>query len=183
LPVSNGGSGVTTLTGVAYGNGTSAFTAATGAQIASAIGSTAVTNATNATNATNVVSGGTINGFATGLTQANGTNNTQIATTAFVYNMGIGWGQTWQDVTSSRALSTTYTNSTGKPIMVNVFLANVGASSNSSLTVDGVLVSYANGDTTNGAAGATLSAIVPPSSVYSVSGSKTLTGGFWVELR
>ena len=53
LPVANGGTGATTLTGVVYGNGTSAFTAATGAQIATAIGATAVTNATNATNATN----------------------------------------------------------------------------------------------------------------------------------
>lgn len=48
-----GGTGVTTLTGLAYGNGTSAFTAATAAQVVSVIGSTAVTNATNATNATN----------------------------------------------------------------------------------------------------------------------------------
>lgn len=50
LAVSRGGIGVGTLTGVAYGNGTSAFTAATGSQIATAIGTTAVTNATNATN-------------------------------------------------------------------------------------------------------------------------------------
>lgn len=48
LPVTGGGTGATTLSGVAYGNGTSAFTAATGSQIASAIGSNAVTNATNA---------------------------------------------------------------------------------------------------------------------------------------
>lgn len=54
LAVSSGGTGVTTLTGLAYGNGTSAFTAATAAQIVSAISTTAVTNATNATNATNV---------------------------------------------------------------------------------------------------------------------------------
>lgn len=53
LNVSSGGTGVTTLTGVAYGNGTSPFTAATGSQIAAAIGSTYVTNATNATNAVN----------------------------------------------------------------------------------------------------------------------------------
>lgn len=52
LNVASGGTGVTTLTGVAYGNGTSPFTAATGSQIATAIGSTFVTNATNATNAT-----------------------------------------------------------------------------------------------------------------------------------
>jgi hypothetical protein len=54
LVVGNGGTGVATLTGLAYGNGTSAFTAATGAQIVTVIGSNAVTNATNATNTTNV---------------------------------------------------------------------------------------------------------------------------------
>lgn len=81
LAVANGGTGVTTLTGVAYGNGTSAFTAATGSQIASAIGSTAVTNATNATN---LVSGGTIASNVTATTQSLGTNNTTVATTAFV---------------------------------------------------------------------------------------------------
>jgi hypothetical protein len=50
LVPSNGGTGVSTLTGLAYGNGTSAFTAATGAEVVAVIGSTAVTNATNATN-------------------------------------------------------------------------------------------------------------------------------------
>ena len=54
LVVGNGGTGVATLTGLAYGNGTSAFTAATAAQIVAAISTTAVTNATNATNATNI---------------------------------------------------------------------------------------------------------------------------------
>lgn len=57
LPVANGGTGVTTLTGVVYGNGTSNMTAATGAQIATAIGANAVTNATNATTATNLAAG------------------------------------------------------------------------------------------------------------------------------
>lgn len=50
LLVGNGGTGVSTLTGIAYGNGTSAFTAATASQVVAVIGSTAVTNATNATN-------------------------------------------------------------------------------------------------------------------------------------
>jgi hypothetical protein len=54
LVVGNGGTGVATLTGLAYGNGTSAFTAATAAQVVAVIGSTVVTNATNATNAANV---------------------------------------------------------------------------------------------------------------------------------
>jgi len=88
LPVGNGGTGATTLSGVIYGNGTSAFTAATGSQIVSAIGSSAVTNATNAANvalttgsgATNYLvfaagtSGNQAEYVATGLTY-NATNN------------------------------------------------------------------------------------------------------------
>ena len=50
VAVANGGTGVATLTGIAYGNGTSAFTAATAAQVVSVINTTAVTNATNAVN-------------------------------------------------------------------------------------------------------------------------------------
>ena len=53
LSAANGGTGVGSLTGLAYGNGTSAFTAATAAQIVAAIGSTAVSTATNATQITN----------------------------------------------------------------------------------------------------------------------------------
>jgi hypothetical protein len=56
LAVGNGGTGVTTLSGIAFGNGTSAFTAATASEIVGAIGATAVTNATNATNATTAAS-------------------------------------------------------------------------------------------------------------------------------
>ena len=50
LNVSNGGTGVSTLSGLAYGNGTSPFTAATAAQVVAVIGSTAVANATTAVN-------------------------------------------------------------------------------------------------------------------------------------
>ena len=50
VTVAQGGTGIGTLTGLAYGNGTSAFTAATAAQVVAVIGTTAVTNATNAVN-------------------------------------------------------------------------------------------------------------------------------------
>jgi hypothetical protein len=69
-----GGTGVTTLTGLAYGNGTSAFTAASAAQVVAVIGSTAVTNATNATNSTNAT-----NATNTGIT-ADSTNATNYLT-------------------------------------------------------------------------------------------------------
>lgn len=32
----------------------------------------------------------------------------------------IGWGQTWQDVTGSRAVATSYQNTTSRPIMVSI---------------------------------------------------------------
>ena len=54
LQVSNGGTGVATLTGLAYGNGTSAMSAATAAQVVAVIGATAVANATSASNASTV---------------------------------------------------------------------------------------------------------------------------------
>jgi hypothetical protein len=59
-------------------------------------------------------------GIASATTATAGTNTTQLATTANVYASSLGWGQTWQDVTGSRAAGTTYTNSTGKPIFVSV---------------------------------------------------------------
>jgi hypothetical protein len=58
---------LTPLTGLLYGNSSSAVTAATAAQVVSVIGSTAVTNATNAVNVTGTV--GVANG-GTGLTTA-----------------------------------------------------------------------------------------------------------------
>jgi hypothetical protein len=45
LPVASGGTGVATLTGLAYGNGTSAFTASTAAQVVSTLSTTPVQNA------------------------------------------------------------------------------------------------------------------------------------------
>lgn len=186
LLVSNGGTGATSITSgsLVKGNGTNAFTAATSAEIATAIGSTAVTNATNATNstnATNVVSGGTIASNVTATTQSNGDNSTKVSTTAHVYGMGIGWGQTWQDMTSSRAIGTTYTNSTGKPIMVSIYCITTGASQIVTLTVGGVAVAKQQGDTTNGAAASSISAIIPSGTTYVLSGNRTLS--LWAELR
>jgi hypothetical protein len=71
LPVANGGTGVTTLTGLAYGNGTSAFTVATSAQIKTALGTLAIADGgTGATTAVAALAalgafpsaGGTISG-------------------------------------------------------------------------------------------------------------------------
>jgi hypothetical protein len=84
LVVGNGGTGVTTLSGLAYGNGTSAFTAATGAEVVAVIGSTAVTNATNAANLALSAGSGATN-YITYAATATG-NVPQFTTTGLTYN-------------------------------------------------------------------------------------------------
>lgn len=84
LPVTNGGIGVGTLTGLAYGNGTSAFTVATGAQVVAVIGSTAVTNATNATNLALTAGSGATN-YITFASSATG-NQPQYTSSGLTFN-------------------------------------------------------------------------------------------------
>jgi hypothetical protein len=66
ITVPYGGTGVTTLSGLVFGNGTSAMTAATAAQVVSVIGATFVTNATNATSATSATTSTNIAGGLSG---------------------------------------------------------------------------------------------------------------------
>lgn len=84
----------------------------------------------------------------------------------------LGYGQTWQDVTASRAVGTTYYNLTGRPISVNA----VSSASAWGLTINGVSL-------IPGATYASLISIVfqvPPGQSYSLS-SGTL--GKWLEMR
>jgi len=97
----------------------------------------------------------------------------------------IGVGQTWQNVLSSRAFATTYTNSTGKPILVNVSSQiSVTGTSNSNiyLDVDSIIVARAGGRN-NYNDYHFVSAIVPNGSSYRVStdGGDALV--YWAELR
>ncbi len=91
---------------------------------------------------------------------------------------GLGIGQTWQDVTGSRSASTTYTNSTGKPIMVNIRLATTTSTSSGTLTVGGVVIAIGSSDD-NYNPYQTICGIVPNGTNYSFSGNI----GSWVELR
>jgi hypothetical protein len=99
-----------------------------------------------------------------------------------VTTMGsIGYSQTWQNVVSSRAFSTTYYNTTGRPILVNVSagVANGGVT----LVINGITVAsittvagYSNTELMSG--------IVPPGGSYSVVPSgPSPTFGAWAELR
>ena len=85
----------------------------------------------------------------------------------------LGYSQTWQNVTGSRALTTTYYNTTGKPIGVSVVSSTAAGST---LTINGLAISQVtySGTTPNTAFG-----IVPPGGSYSV----TISIGSWFELR
>lgn len=95
VPASNGGTGVSTLTGVAYGNGTNAFTAATSTQLKSAIGTLAVGD--GGTGATSFTSGSLLRGNGTSaLSSASGSDiataigSTYVANATYATSSGNG---------------------------------------------------------------------------------------------
>lgn len=93
----------------------------------------------------------------------------------------LGYGQLWQSLTGSRSLSTTFTNTTGKPIAVHL-VATSTAVANIALTVNGVLLpGHSQGVAGNNM---THAAIVPPGATYSAvvtAGTPSLVN--WLELR
>ena len=97
------------------------------------------------------------------------------------YQNGIGTGQTWQNVKESRSFGVNYTNTTNKPILVNVsFLPSDAGFSENALYVDNIAVAkiWRNSHYNNGG---TLSAIVPVGSVYCLKGYWVIET--WTELR
>ena len=96
---------------------------------------------------------------------------------------GIGYGQAWQDVTSSRAFNTTYTNNTSKPIMVSIACTN-SAEVNYHAIVDGTIICSINDNPSHHAHTKGVF-IVPVNSTYSLSATpaNTPTALIWAELR
>jgi len=94
----------------------------------------------------------------------------------------VGYGQTWQLLTGSRAIGTTYYNTTGKPIMIAAIFANNSTNQDVGFTVNGVNIGFDRTTTANTAGGGSL--IVPPGATYvSYTSAGTLTLQTWNELR
>jgi len=93
----------------------------------------------------------------------------------------LGIGQTWTDVTASRAVGTTYTNSTGYPIFVMITMA--GGSSTFNINIAGT--TFAQPQVSNASySNELLSFVVQNSQTYAIA----TTGGspsivYWSELR
>ena len=198
----NTGSGITTLVSTAAGQGLDLTGSTTNSRTMRAIntGSTlhvgvessagnqvfsgsaaysgivGTSSATSLHLATNGTVRATINssGVFSTTTPATTDNSTTVATTAYARANDIGVDQTWQS--PSRAASTTYTNTTGKPILFAVTFSNGGNPFTATQTVDSTSIStyyYTGG-------GGCGTMIVPPGSTYSASGA---TLGSWIELR
>lgn len=117
----------------------------------------------------NFAASGQFNGAGTGLI---GTANS--------LNAGIGVNQTWQNLTASRASGTTYTNTTGKPIMILMGRSATDVSPSLTVTINGLpAVGWGGAFYANPTSyGDALSLIIPNNNTYAATNFL-----YWYELR
>ena len=96
----------------------------------------------------------------------------------------IGVGQTWQVVTGSRALSTTYTNSTGRPITMMLYGSRSTASTTTfSISLNGgASFVFCAGANSGGGSADVSTLVIPAGTTYNVTSSDAAILG-WYELR
>lgn len=112
--------------------------------------------------------------------RATAANVVEVMSYATFVNQAVGYGQTWQNVTGSRALGVTYTNSTGRPIFLSVNTFG-GVNNNITISINGSAGIPMGADAVNsGNAAACGQMIVQAGATYTVSGVG-LSG--WWELR
>ena len=95
----------------------------------------------------------------------------------------LGDNQTWQDMTASRAASTTYTNATGRPIVISVtsYRGSGSGINRVQLSVGGQVVAQNFGMEATQDTAVTAYAVVPPGATYSAGVVTSLSK--WMELR
>jgi hypothetical protein len=185
LPVASGGTGATTseASRAALGLGTLSTQASNSVTITggSITGITDLAVADGGTGSSTLPANAVLLGNGTSALQAvaPGLSGNVLRSNGTIWVSGvagdIGIGQTWQDMSGSRALETTYTNNTGKPIQIAVTTSTGTATT---LTVGGVVVGRYSQET--GGRGTQLTAIVPNSTSYIAQGGVLL---YWAELR
>jgi hypothetical protein len=95
-------------------------------------------------------------------------------------NARLGVDQTWQDVKASRSSGVTYTNSTGKPIMVAITSLSNASVTDITVAVGGVVIGQQDTVSQTGLS-LYFSFIVPNDTTYLVTANNTIT--YWAELR
>lgn len=97
------------------------------------------------------------------------------------YDQVIGLGQTQQNLTASRAIGTTYTNTTTKPIFVEVQIQLPAATGFNFVKNGSNIQAFGNGGT--GTGGFSASSIVPPGYTYGVTATAGASIVGWYETR
>lgn len=122
-----------------------------------------------------------LTGTPTAPTAAASTDTTQIATTAFAQDAidakALGVGQTWQDVSGSRAQNTSYQNTTGKPIVVHIWGGGSATTGLQVSTDNSTWVNVGRGEANYDS----ITVIVPDQHYYRMTAGYTSSS--WVELR
>lgn len=108
------------------------------------------------------------------------TDSTRVVTPANLRALVPGLGQTWQNMTGSRASATTYTNTTGRTIKVMVTSAT-GTSSSVVAVVSGMEIGRQVLQVGGSVFQASVSFEVPPGATYSATVSPSISN--WMELR
>ena len=183
----------TSITGVLYGNGT-AISAATGSQIVSVIGTTAVTNATNATNLLGGATGSISYQSAANTTTflAAGSNGQIIRQVGGVPTWGTDYTGTVTSVSGTgtvNGITLTGTVTSSGSLTLGGTLSGIGNSQLTNSTISGVAlggnlfnltagtgVSFSTGTTYNGSASITINATGSGGTVTSVSGTGSVNG-------
>jgi len=98
------------------------------------------------------------------------------------FDSGWGNGQTWQNVAASRAIGTTYTNTTGKPIFV-IMSPNASGNLIGTLEINGSTAGFIQFTPSGGGGGCSISFMVPDGSTYRMVNSFNFSIQFWWELR
>ena len=96
---------------------------------------------------------------------------------------GLGIGQTWQLVTGSRAASTTYTNTTGKPIAISIRAETTSTTPSDALFVVGGVNAWNRYCGSIASARFSIMAIVPTGATYSLTIPTGTVFDQWAELR
>jgi hypothetical protein len=142
--------------------------------------STAATAFSNLKQAASTTATGVVE-LATDAEAQAGTDATRCVTPDNLGAVVLGLGQTWQDLTASRAITTTYTNSTGRAIAVNVSITSTVAAA-IRITINGALI-HGTGENA-GTVFLSVGIIIPAGATYAVTASGgTATLQQWYELR
>ena len=118
--------------------------------------------------------------FASDSDVRDGSSTNKIVTPSNIDDTIFSMGQSWVDVTSNRSFETTFTNTTGRPIMVIITLRG-SSGSEALLVIDGVTVYSCKQENTDFTRTPT-TAVVPNGSTYRLN-NPALAIDRWVELR